>query len=118
MKNSILLAVGVAASLGLVSCAAPHHGFVVTEKRHEPGYTVTTLPSGCRSEVIAGTRYYYCNGAYYNRRSNGYVVVEAPRRSRYHDEYTRYGNNAYHNYPDGNPPVDRKPPRGYTTFHY
>lgn len=58
------------------------------------------MPSGYRSEVISGSNYYYHNGAYYRRESNGYVVVEAPRTSRYYTDYDRYrgsGNVRYTN---------------------
>ena len=121
MKNSILLAAGLWASLSLISCVGPYEGAVTTtttERIYQPGYAVTTLPSGYRSEVISGTNYYYHNGAYYQRRRNGYVVVDAPRRSRYYNEYTRYGNTTYHNHPDGSSHVVRSLPRGYTTEHY
>lgn len=56
---------------------------------YQPGYRITSLPSGYRSETISGRNYYYHNGAYYQRNSNGYVVTEAPRQSRYYDEYSR-----------------------------
>ena len=39
------------------------------------------------SEYISGNTYYYQNGTYYRRDSIGYVVAEAPRDSRYYDEY-------------------------------
>ena len=40
--------------------------------------------------MISGSDYYYHNGAYYRRESNGFVVVDAPRTSRYYTEYDRY----------------------------
>lgn len=116
--KSILLGAGAAASFGLVSCVAPYEGSVSTTTTYQPGYTVTTLPGGYRTEVISGTNYYYHDGAYYQRRSNGYVVVEAPRTSRYYDEYTRYGNRTYHNHADGSSHVIDELPNGYTTVEY
>ena len=35
------------------------------------------------------------------RRDGRYVVVDPPRRSRYYEEYTRYGNRTVHNHRDG-----------------
>lgn len=85
-----LLASGFAAAM-LSSCAPPppetHTETSVTTTSYQPGYRLTTLPSGYRSEVIAGNSYYYQNGAYYRRDANGYVVVDAPRTSRYYSEY-------------------------------
>lgn len=86
---SLVLASGLAAAM-LSSCVVPvesHGETSVTTTSYEPGYRLTTLPSGYRSEVISGSNYYYHNGAYYRRESNGYVVVDAPRTSRYYTEY-------------------------------
>lgn len=86
---SLFLASGLTAVL-LFSCAdipETHTQTSVTTTSYEPGYRLTALPSGYRSEVISGNDYYYHNGAYYRRDTNGYVVVEAPRTSRYYTEY-------------------------------
>jgi len=37
--------------------------------------------------VISGSTYYYNDGQYYRPNSGGYVVVEAPRTSRYYSDY-------------------------------
>lgn len=119
--KTILFGAACGASLALVSCVVPAEATVsttTTERTYEPGYTVSTLPSGYRSEVIGGTDYYYNNGAYYQRRSDQYVVVEAPRKSRYYDEYTRYGNSTYHNHADGSSHKINELPSGYTTVNY
>lgn len=74
----------------LSSCAdtpETHTQTSVTTTSYEPGYRLTALPNGYRSEVISGDNYYYHNGAYYRRDTNGYVVVDAPRTSRYYTEY-------------------------------
>lgn len=86
---SLLLASGLAIGM-LSSCVAPtvtHGEATVTTTSYQPGYQLTALPSGYQSEVISGRNYYYHNGAYYRRQANGYVVVEAPRTSRYYAEY-------------------------------
>lgn len=48
---------------------------------HYPSYgrAVVTLPGGFINVVFGGRRYYYCDGVYYNRRLNDYVVVRPPR---------------------------------------
>lgn len=121
MKN-ILITAGLAAGLGLTSCVAPYEpassSTTTSETTYRPGYTVNTLPGGYRSETISGSNYYYHNGAYYQRRNDNYVVVEAPRRSRYYTEYTQYGNSTVHNHADGSSHVISDLPSGYTTVDY
>lgn len=83
---------GVALCMGLASCVVPYDSYgdsTVSVTRYSPGYRVTSLPGGYRSETISGRTYYYHDGYYYNRRSGGYVVVDAPRSSRYYDDYNR-----------------------------
>ncbi|MEP2776197.1 MAG: DUF6515 family protein [Luteolibacter sp.] len=113
----LLLVAGIATSFALSSCVVPYESST-TVRTYDPGYTVTSLPSGYRTEVISGTNYYYYNGNYYRRDSRGYVVVEAPRRSRYYDEYTRYGNTTVHNHRDGSSHVVDRLPSGYTTVEH
>ena len=81
---------GVAICMGLASCIVPYdsHGSGYTTT-YRPGYSVTSLPGGYRSEVISGSTYYYHDGYYYRRGSRGYVVVDAPRSSRYYEDYNR-----------------------------
>jgi len=93
-----LLASGLAVGM-LSSCAAPApHGSYgqtsVTTSSYEPGYRINTLPSGYRREVISGNDFYYHDGAYYRPESSGYVVVEAPRSSRYYSDYDRHRSSA------------------------
>ena len=93
----ILAVTGAALCLTLVSCVdvyddghAGHYGGASTSySTYQPGYSISSLPQGYRSEVISGQNYYYHNGAYYQRNSNGYVVTEAPRSSRYYTDYSR-----------------------------
>ena len=83
---------GVALCMGLASCVVPydsHDGRCVSVTRYSRGYKVTSLPSGYRSENISGSTYYYHDGYYYRPGSGGYVVVDAPRTSRYYDDYNR-----------------------------
>ncbi len=83
---------GVALCMGVVSCVVPydsHGGSSVSVTRYSPGYRITSLPGGYRSENISGSTYYYHDGYYYRPGSGGYVVVDAPRTSRYYDDYSR-----------------------------
>lgn len=89
---SLILASGLAVGM-LTSCVTPgdsNRRLSVTTTSYEPGYQISTLPSGYRREVISGDDYYYHDGAYYRRESDRYVVVEAPRQSRYYSDYDRY----------------------------
>lgn len=92
----MLALTGAVISLTLVSCVdvyddgrGHHDGVSSSYSAYQPGYSITSLPQGYRSETISGRNYYYHNGAYYQRSSNGYVVTEAPRSSRYYSEYSR-----------------------------
>jgi hypothetical protein len=83
---------GVALCMGLSSCVAPYDsqgGGSVTVTSYRPGYRVNSLPGGYRSETISGSTYYYHDGHYYRPGSGGYVIVDAPRSSRYYDDYNR-----------------------------
>lgn len=84
---------GAAVCLSLASCVAPYddgyRGSTTSYTTYQPGYTTTSLPRGYRSETISGRNYYYHNGSYYQRNSNGYVVIDAPRQSRYYSDYSR-----------------------------
>jgi hypothetical protein len=83
---------GVALCMGLVSCVVPYDSQgdgSVSVTRYSPGYRVNSLPGGYRSENISGSTYYYHDGYYYRPGSGGYVVVDAPRTSRYYDDYSR-----------------------------
>lgn len=83
---------GVAVCMSLASCVVPydsHNRGSVSVTRYSPGYRVTSLPGGYRSENISGSTYYYHDGYYYRPGSGGYVVVDAPRASRYYDDYSR-----------------------------
>ena len=84
---------GVVTCMILGSCVFPYDdynsygsGYSTT---YRPGYRVSSLPYGYRSESISGSTYYYYDGYYYRPRSGGYVVVDAPRNSRYYDDYSR-----------------------------
>jgi len=93
---------GVALCMGLASCVVPYDSYgdsSVSVTRYSPGYRVTSLPGGYRSETISGRTYYYHDGYYYNRGSGGYVVVDAPRSSRYYDDY-RNRQRTYQGSPD------------------
>lgn len=85
---------GAALCLSLISCVVPYgngyQGSSTTYTTYQPGYRTTSLPQGYRSESISGRNYYYHNGHYYERNSGGYVVIDAPRQSRYYSDYSRF----------------------------
>lgn len=86
----IVAATGAALCLSLSACFFPNDGYVgrgATYTTYQPGYRTQALPAGYRSEVISGSTYYYDNGNYYRRDPRGYVVVDAPRNSRYYGDY-------------------------------
>ncbi len=56
-----------------------------TVTTYRPGYEVTTLPYGYRTETYGGTRYYTAGDTYYQSRGGRYVVVESPRGRTYSD---------------------------------
>lgn len=72
-----------AAALALTGCVDPYYaggGGVAVTSHYQPGYSVAVLPSGYRTEVIAGTSYYHHGGVYYRPSGRGYVVVNSPHR--------------------------------------
>ncbi len=75
------------AAFSFTGCVDPYYagggGVAVTSTTYRPGYSVTTLPSGYRTEVISGTSYYHHGDVYYRPQGRGYVVVESPHR--HHD---------------------------------
>jgi len=90
----LLALTGAAVCMSLASCVYPYddggqHGSSTSYTTYQPGYRTTSLPSGYRSETISGRNYYYHNGSYYQQNSGGYVVIEAPRQSRYYSDYSR-----------------------------
>lgn len=124
---SLLLASGLAIGM-LSSCVVPYDSpgtTSVTTTSYQPGYRINSLPRGYRSEVISGNEYYYYNGAYYRRESNGYVVVDAPRTSRYYTEYDSYrgrGNqhssDNYRGQPNDSVSVVTRLPSGYRIVNH
>lgn len=91
-STPLLLATSLAIGMTLSSCIVPSDGYggtSTTVTTYQPGRRIDTLPSGYRSEAISGTTYYYHDGYYYRPQSGGYVVVEAPRSSRYYSDYDR-----------------------------
>jgi hypothetical protein len=87
---------------------------------HRPGYTVTVLPSGYRTVVVSGTRYYQHGGVYYQRQGRGYVVVGSPYRrfsehERGRDRDRRPDWNDPHPGQAGGVTVVRRLPGGYRT---
>ena len=86
--TSIIAASGAALCLLLTSCIIP-----VEDTRgsriyttYEPGYRISSLPLGYRTENIFGRTYYYHDGSYYRRDSDGYRITDAPRESRYYSD--------------------------------
>ena len=86
--TSIIAASGAALCLLLTSCIIP-----VEDTRglriyttYELGYRISSLPLGYRTENIFGRTYYYHDGSYYRRDSDGYRITDAPRESRYYSD--------------------------------
>ncbi len=124
---STLLFVTSGIALGMLSsCVAPYDSYgggygstSVTTSSYQPGYRLSSLPSGYRSEMISGSNYYYHDGAYYRRDSNGYIVVDAPRSSRYYSDYDRRRSSrttvAYRDQRNDSVRVITRLPSGYRT---
>ncbi len=93
-RTPLLLATGLIVGLSLSSCVGTYDAYgpptTSTVTTYEPGYRLSTLPTGYRTERISGSTYYYHDGAYYRPGDSGYVVVEAPRTSRYYSDYDDY----------------------------
>jgi hypothetical protein len=82
-KSTLLMLIVAGSGALLTSCVVdtyPSHSTTVVEPAYRPGYTINTLPSGYRAEVIGGTRYYYHNNVYYRPQGRSYVVVDSPHR--------------------------------------
>ncbi len=81
---------GLALCMALSSCFASYdaRGYGHTGT-YSTGYRVNALPGGYRSEMISGRTYYYHDGYYYRPSSGGYIIVDAPRSSRYYADYGR-----------------------------
>lgn len=88
---SILAVAGAALCMTVTSCIIPVDTNMgqPAYTTYQPGYRISTLPYGYRSEMIAGRTYYYHDGAYYRRDQNGYIIIDAPRESRYYSDYDR-----------------------------
>lgn len=78
--GSTTLVAALVAAASLSSCYVPPGATVAVEPAYRPGYVVTSLPYGYRTELISGTRYYYHNDVYYRPSGRGYIVVESPHR--------------------------------------
>lgn len=123
-SNKTLLAsatLGLSLPLLIISCSSvspvPRPTVTTTtQTTYRTGSLVGSLPTGYRSESISGRDYYYNKGSYFQKRGSGYIVVDAPRSSRYYDEYTRVGGRTYHNHSDGSSHVINELPKGYTTI--
>ncbi len=55
-----------------------HHHYYVHYPYPSYGRVLVVLPGGFASLVIGGSRYYYCDGVYYQRGSGGYIIVPTP----------------------------------------
>jgi hypothetical protein len=125
MKRStslLLLAASLVIGAALTSCVVPADAYGITSttySTYEPGYRTTSLPRGYRSEVISGNTYYYNNGSYYRPQSGGYVVVDAPRTSRYYSDYdSRRTTTTYRDGRTGDVRVITTLPSGYRELNH
>lgn len=95
VATSVLVVAGVALCMTVTSCIIPvdanmdRPGYSGQYTTYQPGYRINSLPYGYRSEMISGRTYYYHDGAYFRRDQNGYVIIDAPRQSRYYGDYDR-----------------------------
>lgn len=123
MKSSFFTIIAVGASALLSSCVDPYYSDThththTTVTHHRPGYVVTTLPRGHRTEVIGGTRYYSHNNVYYRPQGSRYVVVEAPNRGARSARYDLDRRGRYDRGPRDQVTVIRTLPRGYRTVNH
>lgn len=127
LTNRLAGGIGIILCGCLASCADPYFfGPAEPVTQYRTGYEVQTLPSGYRTEVISGTRYYVYGNTYYQPRSGRYVVVESPRRidrPRYDDgryDDRRYDDRRYDDrrYDDRRTVVIQELPSGYRTETY
>lgn len=98
LVKSVMLIGTATIAMCLSSCFIPYDNYgdnAATYRGYQNGYRINSLPSGYRSEYISGSTYYYHDGYYYRRSSNGYVVTEAPRGSRYYSDYDRLRQSRY-----------------------
>ena len=121
--TSLLLATSLVIGSALTSCVVPVDGnastTTTTYTDYQPGYRINSLPSGYRSEVISGSTYYYNDGHYYRSQSGGYVVVDAPRTSRYYSDYgTRRSTTTYRDATTGDVHVITTLPTGYKEINH
>lgn len=84
LKLSIATCLAIASASLLSSCIDPNYAVGGPPQSgygnpYQTGYSVRTLPPGYRTERYGNSDYYYSGSNYYQRRANGYVVVEAPR---------------------------------------
>jgi hypothetical protein len=76
--------------LTLSSCVDPYAGGPQQSvTSYQAGYEVRSLPSGYRTQMIDGNRYYTHNGNYYQNRSGRYIIVEEPRQRYDRIDYRR-----------------------------
>jgi len=120
--TALLLTAGIVISSTLTSCVTPADNSATTTttySSYQPGYRTTSLPTGYQSEVISGSTYYYTDGQYYRSNSGGYVVVEAPRTSRYYTDYnSRRSTTTVQNSRTGEVRVISTLPSGYREINH
>lgn len=93
-KHLLSSSLALAAAFAVTSCADPYYNAppprTSVTTTYRTGYEVRELPSGYRTQVIDGTRYYVHDDTYFRPRRDRYVVVEAPRRNVRRDHYERH----------------------------
>jgi hypothetical protein len=71
-----------AAAITLAGCVVSEPPAVTTVRQpvplYQPGYVVTTLPTGYRTVNYHRNVYYVDRDVYYTRHPHGYVVVTSP----------------------------------------
>jgi hypothetical protein len=116
LKRPIVACLALASAGLLSSCVDPYYAGGGPPQRggsyqsgpYQSGYSVRTLPPGYRTERYGNSDYYYSGSNYYQRRANGYVVVDAPRQ---------HSSNYPSGYRDQGGMISRLPPGSRTIDH-
>ncbi|MES2996484.1 MAG: DUF6515 family protein [Verrucomicrobiota bacterium] len=78
MKTPLHLTCAGVLAVCASSCVTPDTTMTATTTTYQPGYTVTSLPSGYSTVTVEGQRYYQSNDVYYRSEGGRYVVVGNP----------------------------------------
>lgn len=108
MRNSFYPLLLAGLSLAALPSCVEHY------QAYDPGYTVTTLPSGYVTETVGGVRYYRANNVYYKSAGGRYTVVPSPYGGRTYgaQSFSDRGSRASRDHSSRGTAVMRRLPRG------